>query len=101
MPLFVEVGPEAKQRLQQMTKGDQSRRVYRDMVAQLEAGKHVEVQPDEGESLRKIKVNVRRAGNELGVNVTYGETQEGTLLVWSEAPAIRPGRRGRPKKVSA
>jgi hypothetical protein len=33
------------------------------------------------------------------MNVKYGETAEGTLLVWSEPVGQRRGRRGRPRKV--
>ena len=98
MPVFREVGPEAKQRLRQTSKGFQQRQVYRDNLSNLAEGKFWEVQPEADETLRKIKVNVRRAANELNMNVRYGETHEGTLLVWSEPKSERTGRRGRPRK---
>jgi hypothetical protein len=100
MPVFHEVGPEARQRLISTSKGFQQRQVYRDMLSQLGDGREVEVEPEAGETIRKIKVNVRRAANEVGANVAYGETQEGTLLVWKEAPRERRGRRGRPRKTA-
>src|SRR5947207_864969 len=100
MPVFHEAGPEARQRLISTTKGFQQRQVYRDMLSQLEDGRDMEVQPEAGETIRKIKVNVRRSANEVGVNVGYGETQDGTLLVWKEAPRQRRARRGRPRKTA-
>ena len=98
MPVFHEAGPEARQRLISTSKGYQQRQVYRDMLSRLEDGREVEVEPEAGESIRKIKVNVRRSANEVGVGVAYGETQDGTLLVWKEAARVRRARRGRPAK---
>jgi hypothetical protein len=98
MPVFKDVGPEARDRLISISKGYQQRQVYRDMLGRLDDGKDIEVQPEAGETIRKIKVNVRRAANDVGVNVAYGETREGTLLVWKEAARERRGRRGRPRR---
>jgi len=100
MPVFHDAGPEARQRLISTSKGFQQRQVYRDMLGRLEDGKDIEVQPEAGETIRKIKVNVRRSANEVGVDVAYGETQDGTLLVWKAAPRQRRGRRGRPPKTA-
>ena len=98
MPQFTEAGPEARQRLVQTSKGFQQRQIYRDNLSKLTEGKNFEVRPEGDETLRKLKVNVRRAANELGINVRYGETTDGTLLVWSEPGRERTGRRGRPRK---
>jgi hypothetical protein len=57
-----------------------------------------EIQPEEDETLRQLKLNVRRAANELNLNVRYGDTADNTLLVWQEAPAERRGTRRRPRK---
>ena len=100
MPVFREAGPEARQRLLQTSKGFQQRQIYRDNLSMLGEGRIWEVQPEGDETLRKLKVNIRRAANELNMNVRYGETTEGTLLVWSETPRERSGRRGRPRKVA-
>ena len=99
MPIFREADADARQRLVQTSKGFQQRQIYRDNLAKLVAGKHWDVQPVGDETIRKLKVNVRRAANELGMNVKYGETAQGTLLVWSEPPRERTGRRGRPRKA--
>jgi hypothetical protein len=100
VPQFREAGPEAKQRLLQTSKGFQHRQIYRDALSQLVEGKYWEIQPEGSETLRKLKVNVRRAANELSMNVKYGETGEGTLLVWTEAAREKTGRRGRPRKTA-
>jgi hypothetical protein len=100
VPVFREARLEARDRLIKTSKGHQERQVYRDMLGRLEDGKDMEVQPEAGETIRKIKVNVRRSANELGVNVAYGETQDGTLLVWKEAARQRRARRGRPPKAT-
>lgn len=97
MPLFHEVGPDAKQRLMRTSKGYQQRQAYRDHLSKLSDTRLVEVEPQDGESLRKLKVNVRRAANEMKVNVEYGESENGTLVVWAE-PAREPGRRGRRRR---
>jgi hypothetical protein len=96
MPTFHEVDTEARRRLAKKTRGYQEREIYRGALATLADGRTLEVRPDEGESLRKIKVNLRRSSHELGIDVTYGETEEGTVLVWKEEPQrIRRPRRRR------
>jgi hypothetical protein len=96
MPIFLEAGPEARGRLVKTSRGYQERQVYRDNLARLVDGTIWEITPEEGESLRKIKVNVRRAANDLDLpGVRYGETPDGTLLVWAEESKIRAARRGR------
>jgi hypothetical protein len=99
MASFTEVGAEAKQRLVKVSKGFQQRQTYRDNLGRLVGeSRLIEIIPDEGESLRKLKVNARRAANEMNVDIAYGDTAQGTLLVWKEqARERRPGR-GRPRK---
>ena len=99
MPVFREAGPEAKNRLLQTSKGFQQRQIYRENLAKLSGPSDLwEVTPEGDETLRKLKVNIRRAANELNMNVRYGETTDGTLLVWAESPRERMSRRGRPRK---
>ena len=100
MPIFREVGPEARQQVLRTSKGYQQRQIYRDNLSKLGEGQVWEVQPESDETLRKLKVNVRRAANELGINVAYGDTAEGTLLVWREAPREIGRRRGRPRRAN-
>jgi hypothetical protein len=72
------------------------------LLGTLADGRTLEVRPDEGESLRKIKVNLRRSSHELGIDVTYGETEEGTVLVWKEEPqrVRRPRQRRNGQKAT-
>ena len=98
MPIFQQAGPEARERLARVSKGFQLRQVYRDHLSQLTDGNKLwEIRPEEGENLRRLKVNVRRAANELNLDARYGETNEGTLLVWREEGRAR--KRGRPRKM--
>jgi hypothetical protein len=98
VPVFREAGPEAKNRLLQTSKGFQQRQIYRDNLGKLGPNDMWEVAPEGDETIRKLKVNIRRAANELSMNVRYGETTDGTLLVWAESPRERSSRRGRPRK---
>ena len=85
MPVFTEVGPEARERLVRKGTGYQHRAAYHDMLSQVGGGRTFEVRPDDGETLRRMKVNIRRAANEMGLeDIQYGETEDGALLVWSE-----------------
>jgi len=93
----------AKQRLKQRTKGYQEREPYRQAVTSLSGNAIIELEPDEGETLRKIKLNLARAAKEVGRSVGYGETKENTVLAWlanGDGGARR--RRGRrPKGANA
>ena len=101
MPVFNEVGPEARGRLAKRNKGYQQRQAYRDMLGQVGGGKIFEVRPEGDETLRRLKGNVRRSANELGLeDIRYGETEDGTVLVWSEEGRGRRARRGRPRTVT-
>ncbi|MCC6176605.1 MAG: hypothetical protein IT305_14955 [Chloroflexi bacterium] len=102
MPQIREVDITEKQRLRQRTKGYQERESLRQAVANLPTDRLLELEPDEGESLRKIKLNLARAAKEVGRPIGYGETRENTVLAWlsdGEAPKRRRGRR--PKAASA
>jgi hypothetical protein len=61
----------------------------------------LELEPEDGETLRRLKVNVRRAGTELGLNIKYGETTDGTLLVWQDDARQQRRPRGRRRKDAA
>ncbi len=100
MPIFTEVGSEARERLVKKSKGYEQRQVYRDMLGQVGGGKTFELKPEGDETLRRLKGNVRRAANELErQDIRYGETEDGALLVWCDTSQPRStGRRGRPRK---
>jgi hypothetical protein len=100
MPTFQEVEAEARQRLVKKTKGYQDRQGYRDMLSQVGGGRTFELRPEDGETIRRLKVNVSRSANELELQgIRYGETEDGALLVWCDTSQQRTtGRRGRPRK---
>ncbi|HEX3244273.1 MAG TPA: hypothetical protein VHX16_02605 [Chloroflexota bacterium] len=89
------VGPEAKQRLRNVGKGYVERQPYREAISKLVGDQNIEVEPESGETLRKLKLMVRRAARENGQEIDYGVTVQDTLLVWIAQPKQRR-RRGRP-----
>lgn len=95
------VDASAKQRLKQRTKGYQEREPYRDAVLSLVANSTIEIEPDQGETLRKIKLNLARAAKEVGRAISYGETVEDTVLAWlADADGAPRRRRARRSKAA-
>jgi len=102
MAQFREVDVSAKQRVKQRTKGYQEREPFRTAVQNLTADKAIELAPDSGESLRKLKLNIARASKEVGRNIAYGETGDGTIVAWlQEGDAGQKRRRARKKDSEA
>ena len=96
MPVFTEVGPEARERLVRKSRGYQDRSAYREMLGQVGGGRMMEVRPEGDETPRRLKVNIRRAANEMNLeDIRYGETEDGALLVWAEQ---RPRRARGPRR---
>ena len=93
MPRVKAVGPEARARLISGGKGYQERQPYRDAVTSLSDQQLVELAPENGETLRQLRVRVRRAAKDVGREIQYGETTDGTLLVWLAEPVRRRRRR--------
>ena len=93
MPQFTTVDVYAKNRLIKRTRGYDARAPFRDALANLEGDGVLEIAPEDGETLRKLKLNVARAGKEVNREVRYGETEEGTLLVWLETTTPRKRQR--------
>jgi serine protease inhibitor ecotin len=89
------VGPEAKERLQKTGKSYQERAPYREATTGMSADQMLELEPDAGETLRKLKVMMRHAVTEAGRDIQYGETEQGTLLVWIAEPTQLKRRRTR------
>ncbi len=95
------VDTNAKQRLKQRTKGYQERAPYREAVLSLSGGATIELEPEADETLRKIKLYLARAAKEVGRSISYGETQENTVLAWlSDSDAAPRRRRGRRPKAA-
>ena len=99
MPRFTTVDlAEARSRLRGRASGYDARAPYREAIANLSGDHMLELEPDDGETIRKLKLNVNRAAKEVNREVGYAETAEGTLLVWLEEK--RKQRRG-PRKAKA
>lgn len=82
MPRFI-LGTSADLvRLADTSNGHRYRQPFRDALQALQPGATLELSPEGGESLRKLKVNLRRSANEINVSIAYGETSDGTVLVW-------------------
>jgi hypothetical protein len=58
----------------------------------------LEYDPDEGESLRKLRVRVTKAANSQEIEITHRETARGTLIVY-RPPAEGTRRGGRRKRT--
>ena len=84
MPTIRSLGPDARARLRRQHTDE--RAPYRDAIGALAGDRVLELVPYEGESLRTLKSQTSRASTEVGRRVTYGETEEGTLLVWLAQP---------------
>jgi hypothetical protein len=92
LALIREVGLEAKDRLITKPKGDADREPIREAIRNLTADNAMELTPAEGDSMRGLKRSVTRAANEVNRTIKYGETPEGTLLVWQATPRRRTRR---------
>jgi hypothetical protein len=86
---------QATRRLRRGRPGSDDRAPLREAIANLTAERMIELEPDEGETLRRLKVTVTRAAKEVNRAVRYGESESGTLLVWLEAKPKRTRRRKR------
>jgi hypothetical protein len=99
MPQIREVDVSAKQRVKQRTKGYQEREPFRQAVANLTPDKAIELAPENGESLRKLKLNLARAAKEVGRTIAYGETTDSMIVAWL-ADGEAGQKRRRPRKMA-
>ncbi len=70
----------------------------REAIANLPAERMIELEPDEGETLFRLKLAVTRAAKEVNRAVRHGESESGTLLVWLEE---KPRQRRRRKRAGS
>src|SRR5215204_2246943 len=89
---------EAQNRLKGGTAGSDARAPYREAIANLSGNRMLELELDNGETMRGLKLNVNRAAKEINRPVAYGESDSGTLLVWLQD---RPKQRRGPRKPRA
>jgi hypothetical protein len=89
---------EARSRLRGRAPGYDARAPYREAIANLTAARALELTAEEGESIRRMRLNLSRAAKEVNRQIAYGLNDEGQLIVWLEA--AKPTRRPR-KKAAA
>ncbi|MFN8522882.1 MAG: hypothetical protein U0821_07210 [Chloroflexota bacterium] len=97
MVQFRQVSESAKQRLRSKSRGYADREPYRQAILSISGSNPIEVVPDSSDTLRKVKLNVSRAAKEVTTNIKYGETVDGTLLVWVDSGESSGRRKPGPK----
>jgi hypothetical protein len=73
---------DARNRLKRRTSGFDARAPFRAAIANMTDARMIELEPEGGESMRSLKLNVTRAAKEVHRDVRHGESEQGTLLVW-------------------
>jgi len=97
MPSIRNVELDARNRLAKRAPAYDARAPYREAIANLMDARLIEIVPDEGETLRRLKLLVSRAAKEVCRDTKYGETDKGSLVVWLDSPMTGTRkRRGRP-----
>jgi hypothetical protein len=84
---------DARNRLKGRTSGYDDRAPYREAIAKLSGDRILELEPDASETIRRLKHDVTRAAKEVNRAIGYGESREGTLLVWLDSPKTRRRRK--------
>src|SRR3954453_175241 len=96
MPQITNVGlAEARNRLRGKAPSD-ARAPFREAIAKLSGTRMLELEPDDDETMRGLKVNIARASKEINRPVSYGESDSGTLLVWLQD---KPKKTRAPRKL--
>jgi len=90
---------QAKARLKRRTPEHADRAAYREAITNMTMERMIELEPEAGETLRKLRLNVNRAAKEVGRSIEYDESDSGTLLVWLALPA-KPRTPRKPKSGS-
>lgn len=96
MPRISQADKNARTRLKQRAGSVDTRAPFREAIAGLEGDGVLEIRAEGQETMRGLKLNVTRAARDLNVDVTYGETVDGTLLAWRRSDIGRRRRRPRP-----
>ena len=95
MARITEVGIEARNRLTKRTQGYEARAPFREALAKLTADKSIELTLDDDETPRQVKLRLARAAKEINRSINYGQTEEGSFIVWLED---KPKQTRRPRK---
>ena len=96
MPTIRPFGPEARARL--AIRGRSQLQPYLEAIPSLSGEQTLELEPEQGETLRMIALRAHSAARQLGKPIACGTTQEGSVLLWLEEQPTR--RRRRRRRVS-
>jgi len=77
---------EAEGRVQRR-RTDAINRQYQTALGSLDPGQSLEICPEEGETIRGIKLRARQAARATGLTIDLGETEAGTVVIWLKEPA--------------
>lgn len=94
-----QLGPEAKSRLARKGAAAVWRQPFIEAIQGLSGEQVIELEPEEGETLRQIRMRLAWTARELAKDIRVGETLDGTLLVWLGQP--EGTRRRRTKHIQA
>src|SRR5688500_14386526 len=78
MPRIRQVEPDTRDRLVRSGRGHAQLRPYLEAIASLKGNQMLEVEPEERETMRLIRLRVTRASRQLGKELTCGTTREGS-----------------------
>jgi hypothetical protein len=91
------LGSDARNRLVRKGTAAAWRQPYIEAIQGLSGEQVIELELEEGETLRQIRMRLSWTSRELGTDIRVGETLDGTLLVWLGQPA--GARRRRTKQI--
>ena len=83
----------AHERRVQSTRDYEERQSLREAIANLTGDRAIELAPEHGESLRRLKLNLARAAQEVGRTIGYGETSDGKIVAWLDEADVKQGAR--------
>ena len=86
-------GAEAKARLLKQGPAAAWREPYIEAIQGLAGDAILEVEPEDDETLRQIRMRLSWTARQLGKAIQVGETLDGTLLVWRDQAAGTRSRR--------
>ncbi len=92
-----QLGSDARDRLVRKGTAAAWRQPYVEAIQGLSGEQVIELELEEGETLRQIRMRLSWASRELGKDIRVGETLDGTLLAWLGQPA--GARRRRTKRI--
>ena len=98
MVRFKTADESARSRLRRAGGAADPRAPFREAIASLRGEEVLEIRPEGNETIRGLKAIATRSGKQASIEILYGETNDGALLVWRKTPTRG---RGRPRRQDA